>query len=94
MTEPETEPEANLIRRSTEATITKPENEEILEVQKMLSVITPRKQSKRIVKPSVKIVEVYTQRMRKITRNLSKKKNHQRRQSADNGNQSYDMIEE
>ena len=77
--EPETEPEANLAGRSTEATTTEPENEEMSGVQEMPPVITPRKQGKRIVKPSAKIVEAYTQRMRKVARNLSKKKNRQRR---------------
>ena len=76
MTEPETKPEANLTERSIEVTITEPENEEISEVQEIPSVITPRKQNKRIVKFSAKIIKVYTQRMRKIIRNLSKKKNH------------------
>ena len=76
MTESETKSEANLAERSIKVTIIKSENEEISEVQKILSVITPRKQSKRIVKSSAKIIKVYTQRIRKITRNLSKKKNH------------------
>ena len=60
MTEPKTKPEANLTGRSTKVMIIKSENEEILEVQEMLLVITSRKQDKRIVKLFVKIVKVYT----------------------------------
>jgi len=60
MAESKTKPEANLVRRSTKVMIIKSENEEILEVQEMLLVITSRKQDKRIVKLFVKIVKVYT----------------------------------
>ena len=57
--EPETEPEANLVGRSIEATTIEPENEEILEVPKILLIITPRKKDKRIVKFSAKIVKIH-----------------------------------
>ena len=72
---PETEPEANLARRSTEATTIKLKNEEILKVSKILSIIALRKKNKRIVKLFAKIVKVQTQKMQKVVRNLSKKKN-------------------
>jgi len=56
----ETKSEANLAGRSIEVTIIKSENEEILGVPEILSVITPRKESKRIVKFSAKIVKTHT----------------------------------
>ena len=57
---PETEPEANLAGKSTEATTTKPENEKILGILEILLIITPRKKSKKIVKLFAKIVKVHT----------------------------------
>ena len=63
MTELETKLEANLIKRSTEVIIIKSENKKISEVQKISLVITSRKESKRIVKLSAKIVKAHTQRI-------------------------------
>ena len=90
MAEPETEPEANPSRRSTEAI----EDEEIIGISEIPLIIAPRKEGKRVVKPSAKIVEAHIQRMRKVARNLSKKKSNQRRQLADREKQNDDVMEE
>ena len=73
MAEPETELKANLSGRSTKAI----EDEEMTDISEMPSIIAPRKEGKRVVKPSAKIVEAHIQRMRKVARNLSKKKSNQ-----------------
>ena len=88
--EPETEPEVNPSGRSTEAI----EDEEMTGISEMPSIIAPRKEGKRVVKPSAKIVEAHIQRMRKVARNLSKKKSNQRRQLADREKQNDDVMEE
>jgi len=92
--EPETEPEVNPSGRSTEATRTEAEDEEMTGVSEMPPIIAPRKEGKRVVRPSAKVVEAHTQRMRKVARNLSKKKSNQRRQLADREKQNDDVMEE